>query len=348
MSSVNRVPETALMSGGELTMDHARTTLRHYGGRQLLWESFRRFRYGDGFTSARALGFQVTLTTIPLSIAFVGLSTSVQQDGLAQALQQVILSVTPGDNDQVVRTTLMDALAQGRTGGIVALVVGLLVALLALTTAMGQVERGANRIYGIQRDRPARHKYARAALLALAAGIPAATGFVILIAGGVASGALATSYGWEDTTEQALRIARWPVGVLLVVVTLTVVFRWAPRRRQPGYSWLAVGASVSLVLWLTFSGLLALYVATASSFNEVYGPLTAVMALLLWAQLSSIALFLGIAFAAQLEAARAGVRHGAGPDHDPDTEGDEATASPRELVTSAVGRVVDEVRALRS
>jgi uncharacterized BrkB/YihY/UPF0761 family membrane protein len=38
------------------------------------------------------------------------------------------------------------------------------------------------------------------------------------------------------------------------------------------------------------------------------------MALLLWAQLSAIALFLGMAFAAQLEAVRAGVTTGAEPD----------------------------------
>jgi uncharacterized BrkB/YihY/UPF0761 family membrane protein len=35
--------------------------------------------------------------------------------------------------------------------------------------------------------------------------------------------------------------------------------------------------------------------------------LTGIFALLLWANLSSVALFLGIAFAAQLEAVRAGV-----------------------------------------
>jgi uncharacterized BrkB/YihY/UPF0761 family membrane protein len=49
-------------------------------------------------------------------------------------------------------------------------------------------------------------------------------------------------------------------------------------------------------------------VQTSSSFGSTYGPLTGVMALLLWAYLTSIALFLGIAFAAQLEAVRAGVR----------------------------------------
>jgi len=54
------------------------------------------------------------------------------------------------------------------------------------------------------------------------------------------------------------------------------------------------------------TGLLALYVARSASFGTTYGPLTGIVALLLWANLSSVALFLGVAFAAQLEAVRAG------------------------------------------
>jgi uncharacterized BrkB/YihY/UPF0761 family membrane protein len=63
---------------------------------------------------------------------------------------------------------------------------------------------------------------------------------------------------------------------------------------------------VSLALWLLLTGLLALYVTKGGSFGNTYGPLTGIFALLLWANLSSVALFLGVAFAAQLEAVRAG------------------------------------------
>jgi uncharacterized BrkB/YihY/UPF0761 family membrane protein len=63
---------------------------------------------------------------------------------------------------------------------------------------------------------------------------------------------------------------------------------------------------VALVLWLLLTGLLALYVVKSGSFGNTYGPLTGIFALLLWANLSSVALLLGIAFAAQLEAVRAG------------------------------------------
>src|SRR6266508_2779069 len=38
-------------------------------------------------------------------------------------------------------------------------------------TAMGQVERGANRIYGVERDRPTLRKYAVGILLACSAGL---------------------------------------------------------------------------------------------------------------------------------------------------------------------------------
>ena len=46
----------------------------------------------------------------------------------------------------------------------------------------------------------------------------------------------------------------------------------------------------------------------------MYGPLSAIMSLLLWSYLTSLALFLGLAFAAQLEAARAGLREPVGRD----------------------------------
>ncbi len=62
----------------------------------------------------------------------------------------------------------------------------------------------------------------------------------------------------------------------------------------------------AVLLWIAASLLLALYIEESGSFGETYGPLAGIMALLLWAYLSSVALLLGIAFAAQLEAVHAG------------------------------------------
>ena len=88
-------------------------------------------------------------------------------------------------------------------------------------------------------------------------------------------------------------------------------------RCQPKYSWLAVGAAVALVLWVGLSLLLALYAKHSSTFGSLYGPITGVFALLVWANLTALALFLGVAFAAQLEAARAGRPVPSTPDPEP-------------------------------
>lgn len=307
MSSVTRVPETCSMNAADLSADDAKTTLRHYGRWKLVRDSFVRFRYGDGFTNARALALQLVLSLIPLGIAFVGLSSTVRADRLGQSLRETLLRVTPGSTDKIVRETLEKGQEQAGHGGQLALWLGLVVALVALTTSMGQVERGANRIYGIHRDRPALRKYSRAFGLAVSAGLLSLLGFLILVAGGNVGQVLGSTYGWSDAQTTVWTAVRFPLGVLMALAAFTMLIERAPRRTQPGWSWIAIGAGVALSLWVVFTMLLAVYVQTSGSFGSTYGPLTGIVALLLWANLTSVALFLGIAFCAQLEAVRAGI-----------------------------------------
>jgi uncharacterized BrkB/YihY/UPF0761 family membrane protein len=92
-----------------------------------------------------------------------------------------------------------------------------------------------------------------------------------------------------------------------VGASVSLLFEWSPRRRQPEPSWLAFGAGLAVLLWLVFMGLLAIYVSATENFGATYGPVAGTIGILLWTFLTSIALFFGLAFAAQLEAVRAGV-----------------------------------------
>jgi len=199
------------------------------------------------------------------------------------------------------------ALQGAGEGGRTALWLGLAATLLSLTVAMGQIERGANRIYGVQRDRPFPAKYGGALARAVLAGVPIALGLALLVFGESFGRALAETYRWSPGRVDAWNLARWPVGTLLALVSAGVLFRKAPRRRQPSATWLVFGAGVALAVWTAATAVLAWYVEGSQTFGATYGPLTAVLAFLLWANLSAIALFYGIAFAAQLESRRAGV-----------------------------------------
>ena len=107
--------------------------------------------------------------------------------------------------------------------------------------------------------------------------------------------------------ETVWSVARWPLGAALVSTAVALLFEVSPNRRQPDASWLALGSTLAVLLWFAFTGLLALYVGESREFGETYGPLAGFIGLMLWSFVSALALFLGLAVAAQLEAERAGV-----------------------------------------
>ncbi|MDD7967382.1 YihY/virulence factor BrkB family protein [Actinomycetospora lemnae] len=321
MSSVRAVPVTTDMDGDLLSADDAWHTARRIGLRTLLRDALMRFRYGDGFSHARGFALQLALAVVPLVIAGSGLATAVGAESVAQVVARTVVAVSPGAGDQL----LADVVARGpaelpdeagddtdgdtrnENVGELAVALGLTTAFLAMTSAIAQLERGTNRIYGTERDRPFVRKYARAAVLTLTAGSALGLGLVLIIAGGPLGDAVEDVYRWGDVAETVFDVLRWPVGLASLVIAVTVLFRYAPRRHQPGLSWLALGAGLTVVLWLAASGCVALYVAVSGDFSQTYGPLAGIMALLLWATVTGVALLLGVAVAAQLEGARAGI-----------------------------------------
>jgi YihY family inner membrane protein len=306
MSSTEPVPETKMMPGDELSADDAFLALRHYGRWHLLRDAFVRFRYGDGFSHSRALALQLCLAIVPFLIALSGLATDLGVEEGGQVVADTVIALTPGASEPLV-TELLNDDDRTEEAGELALALGFLTGLFALTSGMAQIERGANRIYGVERDRPAGAKYLRAAILAVVAGLPALFGFLLLVAGHAAGESLARHYGWGAGALTAWDLVRWPLSLVLIVYAVGLLFRHSPRRRQPGLTWLLFGAALATILWWLASLLLAGYVGVSDGFGATYGPLTAIMALLLWANLTGIAFFFGLSFAAQLEAQRVGV-----------------------------------------
>jgi YihY family inner membrane protein len=278
------VPETYELEG-----DDALRTLRGTGWAQLAKDSFVRFRAADGTSHSRSLAFQVMLTLLPFVIAVVGLATAMNVDQLRQLLTQTVDRLAPGPAGQIFTQAISQGAKSATRGGLFALLLGAAAALASATVAMGQIERGANRLYGVEQDRPTAEKYLNGFKLACTAGFLTVLAFVLIVAG-----------IWT--------LLRWPLSIGFVVVAFALLFRAAPRRHQPSWSWLAVGSGVSVLLWFVFTGLLAFYLNQSSgTFGQTYGPLTGIIAILIWSFLTSLAIYLGLAFAAQLEAVRAGV-----------------------------------------
>ncbi len=296
MSTANVVPET-----WELTGDDAWHALRRTGRLRLLRDAFLRMRVSDGFSHARSLGFLISLVLVQGVIAAVGLASALGQGSVADGIVHTVQNAVPGPAGQLLTSAVAQANHAGTGHRYLALVLGLTGAIITGTTAMGQLERALNRLYGVELDRPMPRKYGLGLLLALSAGVLMTVSFVAVAFGR----SVGTAQG-NHVVDTVWGVARWPVAFGLLVASIALLFRWCPRRHQPAWSWLALGASVSVLLWFVVTIVLGLVFRASTSFGDTYGPLAGMVAVLLWALLSSMGLIFGAAVAAQLEAARAG------------------------------------------
>ena len=297
MSSALLVPETH-----ELTGDDAWALLGRTGWWQLIKDSYRRLRVADGFSHARSLAFVIALVAIQGLIALVGLASVLHKGGASEIILAAVRRAVPGPAGHVLTAAVVHAHQVAGAHEYLALLLGTAGALITGTTAMGQLERGLNRIYGIEQDRPTLEKYGLAFAFALSVGTLIAAAFV-----SIAFGRDFFHSSGGSFVASAWLVVRWPFGLILLAIAVTVLLRWSPRRRQPGFSWLAFGAGVAVVLWGLATAALEFFYTTSSSFGTTYGPLAGVVALLFWCLLSSIAVLFGGALDAQLEAVRAGV-----------------------------------------
>jgi YihY family inner membrane protein len=294
VSTANQVPETWGLTG-----DDARQILERTGRWTLLRDGFKRLRYADGFSHVRSLAYLTTLVFIEGIIAAVGLASALGSGGLSDIIVNTLQTVFPGPSGTILTDAVQQAHKAGSSHRYLALSVGLIAALITGTTFMGQIERAMNRIYGVEQDRPTAKKYGRAFVLAISAGILFVAAFAALALGRAISSSLSSS-----TASTVWSVMRWPLAIGLLIAAIALLFKWSPRRHQPGWSWLAFGAIISVVLLAIVTlGLDAMF-QISSTFGKTYGTLAGIVALMLWALLASFSLLFGGALVAQLEAVR--------------------------------------------
>lgn len=304
MSTVSLVPETYDLDTGD-----ARRALADARMDLLVRDAFTRFRYADGFSYARSIAFQIVLAIIPGVIFFVALAVRIGEGRLRSVISSLMTSLTPGPAGDMFRQALDQGSDAASSGNTVAIAVGGMAMLVASVTAMSQVQRGASRIYGVEVDRSTIRRYGLATVMTVTTGVLLALAFLAIALGGPVRGAFA------DEASRVWAVARWPVGLVALGLGLAAIFKVAPNRRQPGYAWLLTGSVISLFGWLVVSAGLSIYLNASGSFGETYGPLAGFIGVMLWAQLSAIAILFGLSFAAQLEAFRAGVESPRDEDH---------------------------------
>ena len=188
------------------------------------------------------------------------------------------------------------ASARGETLGW-ATIVSILLALWSARAGVGAMMRGLNTIYLSPSRGVFRHYFAAfmmtlsLVLVALVAG--AAVVVTPLI---VAMLPLTVeTVSWIDTV-------RWSAAIFVITGGISIIYRYGPRKRDGRRApWVTPGAVFAVLMWALVSMAFSEYLANFGRYNEVYGSIGAVVALLMWLYFSAFLVLIGGAINAQIE-----------------------------------------------
>ena len=168
--------------------------------------------------------------------------------------------------------------------------VSITLALWSCRAGVGALIGGLNAIAG-QRVRNGIWQMVVAFLLTVALVSLAITALtvVVLLPIALAFIPMATSTAW------LLEGVRWLIALGVLMLALSLLYRFGPARIGSRGRWITVGAFVVVVLWVAASAGLSFYLTNFASYNEVYGSIGAVIGLLLWLYVSAYLILLGAA-----------------------------------------------------
>ncbi|MEX6505310.1 YihY/virulence factor BrkB family protein [Jiella sp. M17.18] len=103
---------------------------------------------------------------------------------------------------------------------------------------------------------------------------------------------------------------RWPILAATLFAALAILFRVGPSREQPRWAPLLTGAGIGTALWLAVSYGLTVYVSTAGSYGQLYGPISSVVLTLIWFYVSALTVLTGAELDAMFQERVTGRRRG--------------------------------------
>src|SRR6185436_5286283 len=113
----------------------------------------------DGFSHARSLAFAISLLLVQGAILLVGIAAALGDTEVSATIVRTITETVPGPAGKALTDSVFHGYRTGASREYLVLVLVGIATVITAATAMGQVERALNRLYGIEQDRPTVQKY---------------------------------------------------------------------------------------------------------------------------------------------------------------------------------------------
>ena len=263
----------------------------------VLWRVYKKMNDNRLMAVAAGVVFYGLLAVFPAITAFVSLYGLMADPATIHERLTLATGILPQGalnilNEQLTRLTShrTSALSIGFIGGLV-------VALWSANAGAKAVMDALNVAYGETEKR----SFVHLNLVALAFTLGTILALMLALGAVVVAPIVLSQLGLSGVNETLIAFARWPILLGLVVLGLTILYRFGPSLTDPHWTWLFPGNVIAAVSWLILSGLFSWYIANFGSYDATYGSLGAAIGMMTWMWISMIVVLLGAELNADIQ-----------------------------------------------
>jgi membrane protein len=247
------------------------------------------FRYIDDEITAMAsqLAYSLLLSFFPFLILLMTLigHSSVRSEEVIIALSTIL----PKDIMKLITSTVVEVIETRRSD---LLSFSMVTTIWTASNGFNAVIRGLNRAYDEKEKRPYWKVQLTAILCTIGLVLIIIITLALLVFGELGVRLLIDKLHFAPSIEFIIDLARYIVGLLVMIFVFTLMYRYTPSKRLNWHETVP-GAVFSTFGWTVLSIGFSYYVNNFGNYSKIYGSIGAIIALMSWLFISSVIVLIG-------------------------------------------------------
>jgi membrane protein len=241
------------------------------------------------------VAFYALLSLFPAIIAGVSIYGLVADPATVRDQINRLTEMLSPETAAIIGTQLKQV-TSGAGGALgVATVIGILTALWSASSGMKALVTGVNLAY----DETESRKFVKLRGLSIVLTLGAMVLMGLALALIVGFPALADR--WPTALRWTVGGLRWVLLAALLIGALAVLYRYAPDRDEPRWTWVSWGSGIATLLWILASIGFSIYANSFGNYNKTYGALAGVIILMFWLYLTAVIVLVGAELNTEME-----------------------------------------------
>lgn len=237
---------------------------------------------------AAGIAYFTTLSLFPFIAACVALSTVViSPDSVVSTVEKASDAIPDEIGNLII--TQFSSQAEQRSTNIITSIFALGIALFGASGAVQNLINALNHVYEVKE----RRNFIKAKLVSIILTIIIVFGAFLLLLLLAARTELLEFFKIPDTVTSIILWGRWPLLIILVGFSLSMLYRYGPDRPRASWQSVTKGAAIATAMWLIITMIFFIYIQNFANITSTYSIFAGIIVIMIWFNLSATAIILG-------------------------------------------------------